>query len=218
MFLLIKSNPCSLDSFATSKHHALMSELERIVTQVEQANAQHDMYRSWQPRHTGTINIRIAADGCWFHEGRPFQRLSLVKLFAGILQRQGKDYFLSTPTEKLQIQVDDAPFVATLVETVIEDDQPAIVFTTNLGNRIIVDADHPIWVETDPQTQIPRPYVHYRDGLHALISRNAFFELTNLATERKRDGKMYLIVNSLGHEFELGCAEPMEYDPPSQHP
>lgn len=187
-----------------------MSELDQLLANIEQAKATGEKRSQWNPGHVSSIDIRIAADGQWFHEGRPFRRLSLVKLFASVLRKQEQEYFLLTPAEKLKIQVDDAPFVANLVEVIEQDQQSAIVFTTNLDDRIVVGDDHPIRVEVDSQTQTPRPYVHYRDGLDALISRNVFFELANLATETIRDGKLYLTVSSLGHEFDLGCADSME--------
>jgi len=180
-----------------------MSELNQILSDINQAETQSEKRQQWQPKHIGSIDIRIAADGSWFHEGRPFQRMSLVKLFASVLRKEGDAYFLLTPAEKLEIQVEDAPFVATLVET----QDSAIIFTTNLGDRLVVDAEHPVRVEIDPQTQIPRPYVHYRDGLDALVSRSAFFDLINLAEERERDGKHYLTVSSMGQTFDLGCVE-----------
>ena len=189
-----------------------MSELDQILANIDQANVSTEKRKQWHPNHVGTIDIRIAADGSWFHEGRPFQRLSLVKLFASVLHRQDHDHFLLTPAEKLKIQVDDAPFVANLVEVIEQDQKAAIVFTTNLEDRIVVDSNHPIRVEIDPETQTPRPYVHYRDGLEALISRNAFFELTNLASETIRDGQLYLTVSSLGREFELGCVDMMDIE------
>ncbi|MCP3690241.1 MAG: DUF1285 domain-containing protein, partial [Gammaproteobacteria bacterium] len=102
---------------------------------------------------------------------------------------------------KLKIQVDDAPFVATMVER----RQSALVFTTNLGEHIIVDKHHPLRVVVDRQTGLPRPYVHYRDGLDALISRRAFFDLANLAVEHERDGKLYLTISSLDYDFEIDC-------------
>ena len=180
-----------------------MSELDHLLDQIEQSRRQSEIREQWQPKHIGSIDIRIAADGSWFHEGRPFQRMSLVKLFASVLRKEGDAYFLLTPAEKLEIQVEDAPFVATLVET----QESAIVFTTNLGDRLVVDAEHPVRVEIDPQTQTPRPYVHYRDGLDALISRSAFFDLINLACESERDGKHYLTISSMGQTFDLGCVE-----------
>jgi hypothetical protein len=180
-----------------------MSELDHLLANIEQAEQQTEQRKQWQPKHIGEIDIRIAADGQWFHEGRPFQRMSLVKLFASVLRKEDNDYFLTTPAEKLKIQVDDAPFVATMVET----QENALVFTTNLEDKFIADAEHPIRVEIDIETQTPRPYVHYRDGLDALISRSAFFDLINLAEEHERDGKTYLTVSSMGQTFDLGCAE-----------
>jgi len=123
-----------------------------------------------------------------------------------VLCKEDDDYFLITPAEKLKIQVDDAPFVATMVDA----QENALVFTTNLEDKFIADAEHPIRVEIDLETQTPRPYVHYRDGLDALISRNAFYDLINLAEEQVHDNNVYLTVNSLGQEFVLGCANPLE--------
>ena len=56
--------------------------------------------------------MRIARDGTWFYQGTPIGRFELVKLFSGILRKDGEKYFLVTPVEKVGIIVDDAPFVA----------------------------------------------------------------------------------------------------------
>lgn len=184
-----------------------MPELEQILADIKASDSSIAARRDWNPGYQGEIDIRIAADGSWHHQGRPFKRESLVKLFAGILRREQDDYFLVTPTEKLRILVEDAPFVATLVERIEDQAQQAIVFTTNIGERILVDSEHPIRVEFDAASGQPRPYVHLRDGLEALISRRAFFDLANLAEERTRDGSNYLCVTSLGQTFELGRSD-----------
>jgi len=184
-----------------------MSELEQILADIESSTATQASRRDWNPHHQGKIDIRIAADGTWFHQGRRFKRDSMVKLFAGILRREDDAYFLVTPAEKLRIQVEDAPFVATLVESIEDKGQPVIVFTTNIGDKIVVDHEHPIRVAIDATTSEPRPYVHLREGLDALISRSAFYDLLNLATETKRDGVGYLSVTSQGEEFELGSTD-----------
>ena len=181
-----------------------MSDLDQILADVKAGEAGSVARRDWNPPCRGDIDIRIAADGSWFHQQRRFQRDSLVKLFAGILQREDEEYFLVTPAEKLRIEVEDAPFVATLVERVEDNGQQAIVFTTNIGERVVVDLEHAIRVEIDADTNAPRPYVHVRAGLDALISRSAFYDLLNLAQESERDGNSYLSVTSLGEEFELG--------------
>jgi hypothetical protein len=185
----------------------IMSELEQILDAIESGESAQANRRHWNPRQQGEIDIRIAADGNWFHDGRRFQRAAMVKLFAGILRREDNAYYLVTPVEKLRIQVEDAPFVANLVERFEENGDTAIVFTTNIGERIVVDADHAIRVDIDADTREPRPYVHFRDGLEALISRSAFYDLFNLAHENTRDGGRYLAVTSMGQQFELGSTD-----------
>lgn len=184
-----------------------MSELEQIQRDIEDAAAQSAARRGWNPDCEGEIDIRIAADGGWHHAGRPFQRDALVRLFAGVLRREGDRYFLVTPAEKLRIEVEDAPFVATLVERIDEAGQQAIVFTTNLGERIVLDPAHALRVEIDPDSGEPRPYVHLRDGLEALISRSAFYDLVNFAEPTERDGARFLSVTSLGETFDLGSTD-----------
>ena len=184
-----------------------MSEFDEILAAIESGKTAMQAKRDWNPLRQGEIDIRITADGAWYHEGRRFQRNSLVKLFASVLRREKDDYFLVTPAEKLRIQVDDAPFVATLVESVTTDDADAIVFTTNLGERILLDRDHALRIDADARTGEPRPYVQMDAGLEALISRSAFYDLINLAEERERDGTTYLMVRSLDQEFELGSTD-----------
>ncbi len=187
-----------------------MSELNQLLRDIEKAESSSLARKDWHPGHSGAIDIRIASDGTWYHEGRAFQRESLIRLFASVLRKQDDEYFLLTPAEKLSIRVDDAPFVATMLEIINEDGQQALVFTTNLGEKIVVDSEHPIRIEVNEKNREPRPYIHFRDGLEALISRGAFFDLVNLAEEQERDGKLYLIINSLGHEFDLGCTDSLE--------
>jgi len=184
-----------------------MSELDKLLDEIEQAESASHKRKNWQPEHQGSIDIRIAVDGNWYHEGRVIQRPALVKLFASVLRKEESGYYLVTPAEKLSIQVDDAPFVATMIERVIDNGQQALVFTTNLDERVVVDHRHPIRVEIDPLSDQPRPYVLVRDQLQALIGRNAFYDLLNLAEESRVDGKHFLTTSSMGTEFVLGCTD-----------
>ncbi len=184
-----------------------MSELHQILADIQSVQATQAVRSRWDPDHEGRIDIRISADGSWYHEGRQIQRDTLVKLFAGILRREADAYYLVTPVEKLVIEVEDAPFVATLVERIDENGEAAIVFTTNIGERIIVDGEHALRIDIDAKTQQPRPYVALRDGLEALISRSAFYDLLNLAEEKQRGGGAYLAITSMGQEFELGSID-----------
>ena len=65
----------------------------------------------WNPEFCGDLDMQIKRDGTWFYQGTPIGRIELVKLFASILWREGDDYFLKSPVEKVGITVEDAPFV-----------------------------------------------------------------------------------------------------------
>ena len=65
----------------------------------------------WNPPFCGDLDMRIARDGTWFYLGTPIGRPALVRLFSTIIRRDGDDYFLVTPVEKVGITVDDAPLL-----------------------------------------------------------------------------------------------------------
>src|SRR6478736_6674406 len=68
---------------------------------------------SWNPAHCGDSEMRIARDGTWYHQGSPIGRAAMVRLFSTILRREPDGRFvLVTPVEKLDIEVEDAPFTA----------------------------------------------------------------------------------------------------------
>jgi uncharacterized protein len=156
----------------------------------------------WNPEHTGDSRMRIASDGRWFYQGSEIQRPEMVKLFSTILRREGDQHFLVTPVEKLEIEVEDAPFIATDLETRGKGEAQEILFITNVQDLVMADADHPLRVET-PDTA-PKPYLHVRAGLEALISRPLYYRLVDLGVEQQRDGRKVLGVWSAGEFFELG--------------
>jgi hypothetical protein len=140
----------------------------------------------WNPPFCGDLDMRIARDGTWFYLGTPIGRPELVRLFSTILRRDGDDYFLVTPVEKVGITVDDAPFVAVDFTTEGQDEGQNLRFETNVGDHVTAGPEHPIRVERDPQTGEPSPYVHVRADLEALIDRKSFYRLVEIGA--RRDG------------------------------
>lgn len=160
--------------------------------------------QSWNPPCSGAIDIRIAADGTWYHEGRPIRRAALVRLFASILRREDDGrYYLVSPVEKLSIEVDDCPFVAVLLHANGAGVKASLCFELNTGELITAGPKHRLWVEERESGPYPRLAV--RDGLDALISRNVFYQLANLALSRQHGNAAALVVWSDGVEFELGA-------------
>ena len=163
----------------------------------------------WNPPFCGDLDIRIGVDGTWFYLGTPIGRPGLVRLFSTILRRDvdGKHY-LVTPVEKVGIRVDDAPFTAVRVDAWGSGDARELEFTTNVGDSVVADADHPLTVHTDPADFTPRPYLRVRGRLDALVSRAVFYELVSMAETRMTPDGAVLGVASRGVFFPLGKAEP----------
>jgi hypothetical protein len=158
----------------------------------------------WHPAHCGEIDIRIARDGTWFHQGTPVGRRELVRLFSTILRRDADEYYLVTPGEKMRIRVEDVPFLAVLLDVRGSGRNQQLVFTTNVGDEAIADAGHRIRVESAPETGEPAPYIHVRSGLEARISRSVFYQLADIAVPGEHDGE--LGVWSAGVFFPIGMA------------
>jgi hypothetical protein len=158
----------------------------------------------WNPAHCGDIDIRIARDGTWFHQGSPFTRRELVRLFSTILRKDADGFHLVTPGEKMRIRVDDAPFTAVLLRDEGEGVRRRLIFITNVGDETVAGPDNPIRVETHAESGEPAPYVHVRRGLEARISRNVFYQLADMAVPGEHEYAGLLGVWSEGQFFPLG--------------
>ncbi len=157
----------------------------------------------WNPPYCGEIDIRIARDGRWFHNGSLIQRPRLVQLFSSVLRREEDgSYCLVTPAEKLGIQVEDCPFVAQLLQSVGDGETRTLTFTLNTGEHVSSGPENAIRVETVDAE--PHPVLHVRRGLHALIARNVFYELVELAGLGTKGNASTLFIWSGGTQFELG--------------
>ena len=163
--------------------------------------------RQRDPRlpRTVDVDLAIARDGTWYHEGAPIVRPALVKLFARALRR-GDDgrYWIVTPAERAEVRVADAPFIAVDVEAEGEGPDGRLTFVTNVEDRVVADARHPIRVAFPGAGDAPAPYVLVRDGLEALIARPVYYRLVGHGVEGSRDGRAVLGVWSAGTFFPLG--------------
>ena len=138
------------------------------------------------------FDIRIAADGRWFHEGDEIRRVEMVKLFASVLlQDKTGVYWLATPIEKGRITVDDAPFIICemFLAAGANPRSNEIHFRTNLDETIALDAAHPILLRPADDSQDLQPYVEVRSGLLAKLSRPVYYQLAEYA-EKGSDGRL----------------------------
>lgn len=137
----------------------------------------------WNPTHCGDSEMRIARDGTWFHQGSPIGRIAMVRLFSTILRREPDGSFvLVTPVEKLDIKVEDAPFIAVEVKSEGEGDGRTLAFRLNTGDLVVAGPEHRLRFEAGPH-----PYVEVRGGLDALVARSVYYELAEIALAEGAD-------------------------------
>ncbi|NDV90832.1 DUF1285 domain-containing protein [Alteromonas sp. 345S023] len=138
----------------------------------------------WDPPFCGDINLTIALDGRWFYEGSPIGRISLVRLFASVLKREGDNYYLVTPVEKVGIKVEDTPFLIT--EWHKKDD--TLVLVTQTGDEIPLTSSAQLELRTPPPAisddkATPIPYICVRRNLWARLHQNTYYQLLSHANE-----------------------------------
>jgi len=178
-------------------------DLQTLTKQIENLDAAPP-FDKWHPPFCGDIDMVIKADGSWWYMGSPIGREKLVKLFASVLLKEGDEYFLKTPAEKVRIQVEHAPFVITQWHIHDSEAGPAIEVISNLAHSAVLSDEHPLEVDNRNPEQ-PRPYVTLHRGLKALVHRNVFYQWVDIAKPAMVDGKQHLIISSGNCQFSLGC-------------
>ncbi len=138
----------------------------------------------WNPAHCGAIDVRIAADGCWFHEGGAITRPAMVRAFSRILRRESDgSYVLVTPAERLAITVEDAPLLA--VEARIEGEGAAqtIALRLNTDHMLLLGAEHPLVLRDGPLGRLPylRVSGSADRAVEARLSRSTYYQLAEIA-------------------------------------
>ncbi|WP_445193333.1 DUF1285 domain-containing protein [Sphingomonas sp. Tas61C01] len=134
----------------------------------------------WNPTHCGDSEMRIARDGTWYHQGSPIGREAMVRLFASILRREPNgSHVLVTPVEKLDIVVEDAPFVAVELKAEGSGRDTRLAFRLNTGDLVTAGPANPLRFAAGEDG--PRPYLAVRGGMEALVARPVYYELADRA-------------------------------------
>ncbi|WP_324262556.1 DUF1285 domain-containing protein [Altererythrobacter sp. H2] len=148
----------------------------------------------WAPQQVGESDMRIAADGSWWHQGGRITRDAMVRAFSGLLTRDDRgQHWLASPFEKLSIAVEDAAFIATDVK----QEEGALVFRLNTDELVIAGPDNPLRAAGDVET--PALYLSVRRGCEARLNRSTWQQLAEIALAEGDDWQ----VESLGARFSL---------------
>ncbi len=148
--------------------------------------------------------MRIARDGKWYYQGSVIPRKEMVCLFSSMLTRRDDGaYWLETPMEQCEIEVEDVPFVAVELFTCCSSGQRCYSFRTNVDEMVTLDAQHPLRIVGDGSGGAP-PYLTVRPGLEARLARSVYYELVALGNEEVIGGETLYGIWSKGIFFPLG--------------
>ena len=157
----------------------------------------------WSPKHCGTMDLKVLANGEWWHEGQLIKRQAMIDLFATVLWKEDGKFYLKTPVEQIEIEVEDEPLFVNQVDQVEIDGKSYLQLTTTTQDIIIVDANHPIFMRAYKDEL--RPYVHVRFGINALIQRAAFMHLVEMGELTENvEGETVLSLKSGDLDLHLG--------------
>ena len=130
----------------------------------------------WTPEVSGDSEMRIAADGRWYHQGGEILRPAMIRAFASLLLRDADgQHWLVTPTQKLSVEVEDAPLVAVDVR----QDGDKLAFRLNTDDLVIAGPDHPI--RASGTADAPAIYLGVRHGIEARLNRSTWGQLADIA-------------------------------------
>ena len=154
----------------------------------------------WHPKHCGKMDLRIKANGEWWHEGQLIKRQALIDLFSTVLWKEDGKFYLKTPVEKIEIEVEDEPLFVNQVDQVEIEGKSYIQLSTTTQDVVIVDQEHPVFMRE--YSGELRPYVYVRFGINALIQRSAFFHLIEMGELLEND-KNETILSLQSGDFHL---------------
>lgn len=136
----------------------------------------------WTPTQTGDSEMRIAADGTWYHQGSPINRPAMVRAFSSLLRREADSgYSLVTPFQRLTIVVEDACFQAVDVRRT----EGELAFRLNTDELVIAGPAHPLRAVGNPEQ--PALYLHVRHGCEARLNRSTYEQLAQIALDEGDD-------------------------------
>ncbi len=147
----------------------------------------------WDPPYCGDIGLKICADGTWVYRDSPIRREGLIKLFASVLSKDvdGRTH-LVTPAEKVDVEVEDAPFLAVEMEVHGSGTGQELIFRTNVDDIVRCGPEHPLRFSVQERSGGLKPSLHVRGRLEALVTRPLCYDLVALTAEVKRGGQPVL--------------------------
>ena len=154
----------------------------------------------WNPDLCDGVDMRIDREGNWYYQNSIIGRDKLKLLFSRILKFENGNYYLVTPTEKVIVKVDIAPYM--IIDYEIDAKKEKIILKTNLDLSLPLDKDHKLELKKIGEEQIP--FIQVRDNIEGFISRSIYYSLIEIALKQENTPSDQLILKSFDCDFNLG--------------
>ena len=105
----------------------------------------------WEPKHCGTMDLKVLANGEWWHEGQLVKRQALLDLFSKVLWKEDGKFYLKTPVEQIEIEVEDEPLLINQVDQVEIEGKRYLQLTTTNQDVVIVEDAATAYLKVDRQ-------------------------------------------------------------------
>ena len=130
----------------------------------------------------------------------------MIRLFSTVLRREPDgSHVLVTPAEKVDVEVEDAPFLAVEMQVHGRGRQQQLVFRTNVDDVAACGPEHPLrFAEQQPGGGL-KPYILVRGRLEALLTRALVHDLVALAVDEPNDARRGPGVWSVGAFFPFSA-------------
>ncbi len=155
----------------------------------------------WNPDYCGELGLTIKSDGQWIYQGTPFTRKRMQILFSRVIKKEGNQYFLVTPVEKLGIDVEWMPFTIVDFDCITSNNKNLFVFTDNCQNTIkLIQNEQLSYSQFNGQTL---PIIQIRNNLFAGFSRSCYYRLIETAQFKETHDSHQASITSNGINFVL---------------
>ena len=152
----------------------------------------------WNPELCIGQQISINREGEWFYNKSIIKNQKLVNLFASVLRKDDDEYFLVTPSEKVPVMVEIAPYM--IIDFKFNGN--IIELITNLNYSFELEQqDSMRLVDIEGTTM---PLIKVRDELEGFFSRNAYYRIIDFALKANHVENDILFLESNCNLYPVG--------------
>jgi hypothetical protein len=150
----------------------------------------------WNPELCEGQEISINREGDWFYNNSEIKNQRLIQLFSSVLKKENDNYFLVTPSEKVPVKVEIAPYVIINFDLL---DNKVIKLDTNLEYSFYLDEVNTSRLIKYDNTYIP--LVHVRNSIEGFFNRNTYYKLIDFALANNfiKDDALFVSSSNLNH-------------------